>query len=122
MYIAKYKLFVVDNSITWDGEPSPEGSPTFRIEFESERIYTGDKVTPVNAGEAEHAQSNKDKLFEMGACVATFFSHIFHVCSFSLFFDSLSSSHSIYFPSSSFSFFSPSLPPFPAPPPRTPSP
>lgn len=37
-----------------------------RIEFQSDRLYTADKVTPINAAEEMDEEANKDKLIEIG--------------------------------------------------------
>jgi hypothetical protein len=63
LFVAKYRMFVCDNRITWDGEPNEPGAPAFRIEFQVERLFGDDKVTPVNVGGENDAAINKNKMF-----------------------------------------------------------
>jgi hypothetical protein len=65
MFISRYRLEVVVNKKTWDGEDVEEGAPPYRIEFQSDRMYTADKVTPINDGEEDDAAVNEKKLFEI---------------------------------------------------------
>jgi len=64
MFIAKYKMFMSDNTVTWDGVKNEEGAPAWRVEFDAQRVYTEDKVTPINAGEVASEVANEDKLFD----------------------------------------------------------
>lgn len=65
LFVAKFRMLVVDNRTTWDGEPNDDpDAPRYRIEFEIIRTYTEDKITPVNVGGDADAQANKDKLIE----------------------------------------------------------
>lgn len=64
LFIAKFRLWVVDNKITWDGEVNDEDAPPYRIEFETVHVYSEDKITPVNVGGDEDKAANKNKLIE----------------------------------------------------------
>jgi hypothetical protein len=66
MFLLKHRLDVTVNKISFDGEPMPEGSPPYRIEFSSERLFSSDKVTPLNANTEDDAEANKDVLIDMG--------------------------------------------------------
>ena len=64
LFVAKFRMWVVDNKMTWDGEVNDAGAAPYRIEFETVRVYTEDKVTPINEGAEGDAEANKNKLIE----------------------------------------------------------
>ena len=64
LFIVKFRMRVVDNTITWDGHPNEPDAPRYRIEFETVRLFTEEKVTPINANSEADEEANKDKLFE----------------------------------------------------------
>jgi hypothetical protein len=66
MYICKYRLDIVVNTKTFDGIENPVGSPSYRIEFVSERLYSNLKVTPINLGEEDDEEINNKKLINLG--------------------------------------------------------
>ncbi len=68
LFVCKQRLDVVVNKKTWDGEDVEPGAPPYRIEFQSDRLYSSDKITPVNAAQEEDEQANRDKLIDMGEC------------------------------------------------------
>lgn len=65
MFVIKNKLDVTVNKISFDGEPVPEGSPPYRIEFRSDRLFNIDKVTPINANADADEEANSEKLIDM---------------------------------------------------------
>lgn len=66
LFIAKYRMNLVKNDITWDGEVNDSGAPPYRVEFESVRIYDNTKVTPINANEDLDAEVNSMKVIDVG--------------------------------------------------------
>jgi len=64
LFISKFRMRVVDNSITWDGHPNEPDAPQYRIEFETVRLFDDEKITPVNVGGEADEDANKDKLFD----------------------------------------------------------
>jgi hypothetical protein len=64
LFVGKFRMWVVDNNITWDGEVNDPDAPPYRIEFETVRVYTEEKVTPINANAEDDALANKKKLIE----------------------------------------------------------
>lgn len=66
MFVSKFRLDVVVNKKTWDGEDVEAGAPPYRIEFQSDRMYSQDKVTPINAAQEEDEELNKAKLMGIG--------------------------------------------------------
>jgi hypothetical protein len=71
LFVCKFRLDVVVNKKTWDGVDVEPGAPPYRIEFQSDRMYTADKVTPVNAATEEDEELNKAKLMTVGTCSMT---------------------------------------------------
>lgn len=67
LFVCKYRLDMVKNTTTWDGEPVEEGAPAYRLEFQSERLYDNSKITPVNAIGAEDQAANEEKLIDLAA-------------------------------------------------------
>lgn len=65
IFICRYRLEVVVNKKTWDGVDVEEGAPPYRIEFQTDRLFTQDKITPINAGEEEDENVNAQKLLEI---------------------------------------------------------
>jgi hypothetical protein len=66
IFICRYRLEVVVNKKTWDGaDVTDPDAPPYRIEFQSDRLFTQDKITPVNAAEGTDEQENENKLFEI---------------------------------------------------------
>ena len=65
MYICKYRLVLVCNKSSRDGDDLERGPP-YGIEFKTDRIYTANKVTPINAGGEADFEINKSKLFKRG--------------------------------------------------------
>lgn len=78
LFICKYRMDVVKNNITWDGEVNEAGAPAFRIEFQSERLYNNDKVTPINVAEVEDEEANSKKLIDIGICCYLLFFNIYY--------------------------------------------
>ena len=64
LFICKYRLDLVKNTTTWDGEPVEAGAPAYRIEFQSERMFSNTKVTPLNANTEDDSVANENKLIE----------------------------------------------------------
>jgi len=64
LFISKFRMRVVDNSMTWDGHPNEADAPQYRIEFETVRLFDDEKITPVNVGGDADEEANKDKLFD----------------------------------------------------------
>jgi hypothetical protein len=78
MFVTKYRMDVVVNKLTWDGEVVEEGAPPYRIEFQSDRLYNADKVTPINAAEEEDEEANRGKLQSVGtSCFFCLFIYLF---------------------------------------------
>eukprot|EP01034_Spumella_vulgaris_P022575 gene22575-28708_t len=65
LFVCKHRMDVVVNKKTWDGVDVERGAPPYRIEFQSDRLYSGDKVTPLNVGGDEDEEANKEKLLDM---------------------------------------------------------
>ena len=65
LFIAKFRLYLMSNETTWDGQAAGEGAPAYRVEFDSVRIYDNSKITPVNAAGEVDADANKDKLIDL---------------------------------------------------------
>ena len=76
MFVSKYRMDVVVNKKTWDGADVEEGAPPYRIEFQSERIFTNDKVTPINAAGEEDEEANKKKMLDIGTLFEKLFRFI----------------------------------------------
>lgn len=66
IFICRNRLEVVVNKISELGEVNPSDAPPYRIEFLSDRLYSQDKVTPVNATTEEDDEVNSQKLLEIG--------------------------------------------------------
>ena len=66
LFIAKYRMNLVKNDITWDGEINDTGAPPYRVEFDSVRIYDNTKITPINANEDLDAEVNSMKVIDVG--------------------------------------------------------
>ena len=64
IFICKTRLEVVRNLISWDGEPTEDGAPAYRIEFMSDRLFDNSKVTPLNVGGHVDELANRDKLID----------------------------------------------------------
>lgn len=65
LFIAKYRMFLVKNDVTFDGDAVPEGEAHYRVEFESERLFGNTKVTPIDRGGEADEEFNKTKLIEL---------------------------------------------------------
>lgn len=61
LFIFRNRMNIVANETTWDGEPVEEGALKYRVEFESQRVYSNQKVTPLNAGGDVDIGENDDK-------------------------------------------------------------
>jgi hypothetical protein len=82
LFVCKHRMDVVVNKKTWDGEDVEAGAPPYRIEFQSDRFYSSDKVTPMNVGGDEDEEANRDKLLDMGENICSFsFFVIFNIIS-----------------------------------------
>lgn len=66
LFICRYRLDVVVNKLSWDGVENPSDAPAYRIEFQSDRMYSEDKVTPINAGTEDDEAANKIKFMSVG--------------------------------------------------------
>ena len=65
LFVAKFRMNVVDNKISWDGHPTDKEAPAYRIEFDTVRLYDENKITPINvSGDNGDEDANQDKLFE----------------------------------------------------------
>lgn len=64
-FIAKFRLFLMKAAVGLDGLPLDPEAPTYRVEFDSDRLFTADKVTPINAAGETDEEINKKKLFEL---------------------------------------------------------
>ena len=59
------------NKKTADGVDNAPDAPAYRIEFQSDRLYQQDKVTPINAAEDEDELVNSKKLIDIGESSCT---------------------------------------------------
>ena len=67
LYICKYRMLLARNDINRGGEDDEMSSPpSLRVEFKADRIYSADKVTPVNAGGEVDFVTNKSKFIKKG--------------------------------------------------------
>jgi len=66
LFIAAQRLELVRNLTTWDGEPIAAGEPAYRVEFVMDRLFSVDKVTPVNVGGDLEEYLNRMKLIDNG--------------------------------------------------------
>lgn len=66
LFVCRFRLDVVVNKYTWDGIENPPDAPVYRIEFQSDRMFTQDKVTPINASTEDDEAANKIKLISVG--------------------------------------------------------
>ncbi|RYH20766.1 hypothetical protein EON65_22485, partial [archaeon] len=79
IFICRYRLEVVVNKVDALGQLLSEDAPPYRIEFMSERLYSQDKVTPVNANTEEDEEANSKKLMEIGSLAfSTYISMLTH--------------------------------------------
>ena len=84
MFVIKYRMDLVKNDVNWDGtqlEDVDEETPDYRVEFQMDRLFTEDKITPINtAGDADN-EANSTKLIDMGMflCIV-YYNFYLYVC------------------------------------------
>jgi len=68
LFISHYRLEMVRNTSTWDGEPlaEDETTPYYRVEFITDRLFSLDKITPVMLTGEAFQTANKNKLIDQG--------------------------------------------------------
>jgi hypothetical protein len=66
LFLCKYRLMLVLNDMTPDGEQIEGGAPHYRLEFLTDRLYSENKVTPINLSDHADQEHNKDKFFKRG--------------------------------------------------------
>ena len=70
---------LVVNKKTPDGVDNPPGAPAYRVEFQSERLYQNDKITPINAADDDDEIANSKKLIDIGMMHFIFLFYKFYV-------------------------------------------
>lgn len=69
MFVIKYRMDLVKNNVNWDGtelEELDDDAPEYRVEFQMDRLYSEDKITPINAAGNADNDANAAKLIDMG--------------------------------------------------------
>ena len=66
LFITHHRLELVRNNVSWDGEKLPDGAPHYRVEFIMDRLFSTDKITPVNLGGDAFELANQIKLLDNG--------------------------------------------------------
>lgn len=67
LFVIKYRMDMVKNTVNWDGSPvdeDDEDTPEFRIEFQLDRLYSDQKVTPINLADDADEEANSNKLID----------------------------------------------------------
>eukprot|EP01041_Mallomonas_annulata_P004421 gene4421-8802_t len=64
LFICAYRLELVKNDISSDGEPVDEGAPYYRLEFIRDRLFMSSKITPVHLGGEDDLIANQLKLID----------------------------------------------------------